>query len=254
MGKEKRTIEQQITAWEAQRAVKNLMGKYVNTLLLNRDFNVFDSFWAGEEDVCLGFNEGWYRGPEAVKGYFDACRDRNALVASVLRDHFPEKLGGKSDDEIYGMGTMKIYPLYTPVIEVADDGKTAKGLWSCMGSHCDIDEFGPIARYLWGYYAADFIKEEDGWKIWHLQFVHDIDGVVGENWGAPEPEYPELPQQIQQRTSRKLSCQVQAVTVSKERVQNVRAFHVPLRLCPYVRRPSLKQNTASKFPLYVRNL
>ncbi len=194
MGKEKRTIEQQITAWEAQRAVKNLMGKYVNTLLLNRDFNVFDSFWAGEEDVCLGFNEGWYRGPAAVRAYYDACTERNKLVAEVLQKHFPEKLGDKSPEEIYGIGTMKIYPLYTPVIEVADDNKTAKGLWSCMGSHCDVDPVGPLARYLWGYYAADFINEGGSWKIWHLQFVHDIDGVVGENWGAPEPEYPELPE------------------------------------------------------------
>ena len=194
MQKEKPTTEQLITKWEAKRAIKNLMGKYVNTLLLNRDAKVFDSFWADKADVCLGFNEGWYRGPEAVKAYYDACAERNRLVAEVLQKHFPEKLGGKTPEEIYGIGTMKIYPLYTPLIEVAEDGKTAKGLWSCMGSHCDVDPVGPIARYLWGYYAVDFANDGDGWKIWHMQFVHDIDGVVGKNWGEPEPEYPELPE------------------------------------------------------------
>ena len=194
METEKRTIEQKITAWEAQRAIKNLMGKYINTLLLNRDAKVFDSFWADAEDACLGFNEGWYRGPEAIKAYYAAGAERNRLVAEVLQKHFPEKIGSKTPEEIYGIGTMKIYPPYTPVIEVADDNKTAKGLWSCMGSHCDVDPVGPIARYLWGYYAVDFLNTDGGWKIWHMQFVHDIDGVVGRNWGEPEPEYPELPE------------------------------------------------------------
>ena len=188
------TTEQLIAKWEAQRAIKNLMGKYVNSVLLNREQNVFELFWAAEDDVCLGFNDGWYRGPEAVKGYFAACRDRNVLVAKVLQQHFPEKLSGKSDEEIYGIGTMKIYPLYAPIIEVAADGNTAKGLWSCMGSHCDVDPVGPLARYLWGYYAVDFVNEDGSWKIWHMQFVHDLDGVVGQNWGAPEPVYPEIPE------------------------------------------------------------
>lgn len=188
------TSEQLITRWEAQRAIKNLMGKYVNTVLLNREQEAFDLFWADEEDVCLGFNEGWYRGPAAVRGYFDACHERNKLVAKTLQKHFPQKLGDKTDEEIYGIGTMKIYPLYTPVIEIAADGKTAKGLWSCMGSHCDVDPVGPLSRWLWGYYAADFVLTDAGWKIWHLQFVHDIDGVCGENWGAPEKAYPEIPE------------------------------------------------------------
>lgn len=188
------TTEQLIAKWEAQRAVKNLMGKYVNAVLLNRDQDVFELFWAAEEDVCLGFNDGWYRGVDAVKGYYAACCDRNKLVAKVLQQHFPEKLADKSDDEIYGIGTMKIYPLYSPIIEIASDKKTAKGLWSCLGSHCDVDPIGPLSRYLWGYYAVDFINTEEGWKIWHMQFVHDLDGVVGQNWGQPDPEYPELPE------------------------------------------------------------
>ncbi len=194
MQKEKLTTEQLIAKWEAQRAIKNLMGKYVNSILLNREQDVFEMFWANEADVCLGFNEGWYRGADAIKGYYSACRDRNMLAAKLLQNRFPEKLEGKSEDEIYGIGVMKIYPLYTPIIEVAADEKTAKGLWSCMGSHNDIDPVGPLARYLWGYYAVDFIRTDAGWKIWHMQFVHDIDGVCGQNWGAPEPEYPEMPE------------------------------------------------------------
>ena len=179
--------------WEDQRAIKNLMGKYANLLILNREEDMFDLLWASAEDVCLGFNGGWYRGQEAVRGYWQACVERNMLVAKLLQKRFPSKLADKTEEEIYGIGPMKVKPMYTPLIEVAEDGKTAKGLWFCWGSHNDVETCGPIARWSWGYFAVDFLKEADGWKIWHMQNTDDIDSVCGQSWGNPEQLPPEEP-------------------------------------------------------------
>ena len=77
-------LELLVERWEDQRTVKNLMGKYVNCLLLNRQGEIFDSFFSKKEDVCLTFNDGSYVGPEAVKGYFDAVVARNKLSAKLL--------------------------------------------------------------------------------------------------------------------------------------------------------------------------
>ncbi|MBR2717157.1 MAG: hypothetical protein IKD79_05410, partial [Oscillospiraceae bacterium] len=99
------TTEQLTRRWEDQRAVKNLMGKFANTVILNREQEIFSRFWS-ENEPTLAFNDGVYRGVEAVKAYYEACRCRNALVASLLQKRFPERLGGMSEEEIY-VGTIR---------------------------------------------------------------------------------------------------------------------------------------------------
>ena len=188
------TTEELVQRWEDQRALKNLMGKYANCLILNREQEIFGLFWSEADDICLGFNDGWYVGPEAVAGYYQACRDRNALVASLLQKKFPDQLGGKSAEEIYGVGPFKVKPLSSPVIEVSADGKTAKGLWHCQGAYNDVETCGPVANWTWGYFAVDFRREADGWKIWHLSYTNDVDCICGQSWGKEKQPLPDLPE------------------------------------------------------------
>ena len=185
------TTAQLVQQWEDQRTIKNLMGKLVNLTLLNREGEIFESFWSKQDDVCLGLNDGYYVGAAAVSGYYQAVETRNMLVAKLLQAKFPEQLGDKSDEELYGTGPFKVKPLYNPLIEVAEDGKTAKGLWSCQGAYNEVGTSGPVANWTWGYFAGDFIREEDGWKIWHLLYVNDVDCICGQSWGKPAQPYPE---------------------------------------------------------------
>ena len=180
--------------WEDQRAIKNMMGKMTLVKMRNDDGDIFDTFWAHQEDVCLGFNDGWYVGAAAVKGYYDAVVERNMLVAKTLQAAFPEKLGDKTDEELYSTGPYRITPMYYPVIEVAGDRKTAKGHWPCFGMHSEIDAAGPVANWTWGYIVADFVREGDEWRIWHLCYLNDVDSIMGQSWGKPEVSYPELPE------------------------------------------------------------
>ncbi len=188
------TTEQMTRRFEDQRALKNLMGKYVNCIILNREQDIFDLFWSKKADICLSFNDGAYIGPDAVSSYYQACRERNMLVARLLAGRFPEKLGKMTDEELYGIGPFKVKPLASPVIEIAGDGKTAKGLWYSQGAYNDVETCGPIARWTWGYFAADFILKDDAWKIWHLSYTNDVDCICGESWGKPAKEHPALPE------------------------------------------------------------
>ena len=186
-------IEYLVERWEDQRTVKNLMGKYVNCLLLNRQGEIFDAFFSSREDVGLTFDDGSYIGAEAVKRYYDAVVERNRLSAKLLQDRLPEKLGGRSEDEIYGIGPFQVKPLTAPVVEVAEDGQTAKGLWFCLGCSAEVTSRGPEANWTWGYFAGDFVYEDD-WKIWHLQYLNDVDSLCGQSWGREITPYPELPE------------------------------------------------------------
>lgn len=188
------TLEFLVERWEDQRTIKNLMGKYVNCLLLNRQGEVFDHFFSKRKDVCLTFNDGSYIGPQAVAEYFAAVVERNRLSAKLLQQRLPEKLGDKSDEELYGMGPFHVMPLTAPVIEVARDGETAKGLWFCLGCNAEVTSRGPESSWTWGYFAADFVYEDDDWKIWHLQYLNDVDSLCGQSWGREVTPYPELPE------------------------------------------------------------
>ena len=182
------TTEQLVERWEAQRAIKNLMGKYANCVILNREQDIYGLFWSAREDVSLMFNDGAYTGAAKVKAYYDACHDRNALVAKLMQKRFPKELGGKSDEEIYGVGPFKVKPMACPVIEVAGDGQTAKGLWYCIGQETVPGK----AMWVTGKVAMDFVKEGDSWKIWHVVEANDLSGEAGARYsdGTPywEPE------------------------------------------------------------------
>ena len=188
------TTEQLVVRWEDQRAIKNLMGKYANCVILNRELDIYPMFWSKREDTTLMLNDGAYVGAGSVASYYTACHDRNALVAKLLQARFPEKLGALNDEEIYGIGPFKVKPMACPVIEVAGDGKTAKGLWFCQGAYNEVETCGPVAHWTWGYFAADFVKEEEGWKLWHLQYLNDVDCICGQSWAGEQVKYPDLPE------------------------------------------------------------
>ena len=90
----------------------------------------------------------------------------------------------------------------TPIIEVAGDGKTAKGIWYSpgMGLSADIrgDKVGARGTFFWEKYGADFAKENGVWKIWHLQMAYDFTPAIDQKWltfgdertGGPPPDGP----------------------------------------------------------------
>jgi hypothetical protein len=68
----------------------------------------------------------------------------------------------------------------TPVIEVAQDGKTAKGLWYSIGQGVrPVGTTGKSTEWMWEKYAVDFIKEDGKWKMWHLINMMDVPPQTG---------------------------------------------------------------------------
>ena len=95
------------------------MGIYVNYIIMNMDAEIYNALWSARDDVCCGGNEGWYVGPEAVRGYYDAVHARNALVAELLQKKFPQEIGQRTAEENFGIGTFRDFPVACPVIEIA---------------------------------------------------------------------------------------------------------------------------------------
>jgi len=80
-----------------------------------------------------------------------------------------------------------IHTQTTPIIEIAGDGKTAKGIWYSpgIGTNVEIRNGKPeiSGGWFWEKYAVDFAKEDGKWKIWHLVNVMDPTPF---SWGAQQ--------------------------------------------------------------------
>lgn len=64
--------------WEFQRSIKNLMGKYSNMIILNREGEIFKNFWSNRGDNCLAFNDGYYKG-KAVEKYYKSVEKKKCF-------------------------------------------------------------------------------------------------------------------------------------------------------------------------------
>jgi len=179
-------MEQQALRWKEIHEIENLMGRGAFLTLLIREQEAFARYWT-KDNPCLGFNDGYYQGYEAVKGYFDALRDLSLVRAECARAAYPEELGGKSAEELLGVGAVHAPNLSTPLIELAGDMQTAKGLWYLLAGGVDFRERGWGSLMRWGRLGVDFVKEPDGWKIKNAVFAEDIRGPMGTDWIHPAP-------------------------------------------------------------------
>jgi hypothetical protein len=84
-------------------------------------------------------------------------------------------------------GILMVHPQTTPVIEVAGDGKTAKGVWMSPGLETRKDEetitFAGI--WVWGDYGVDFVKEQGKWKFWHFHVYVFMATPYDKSWTEP---------------------------------------------------------------------
>lgn len=194
MVKEQYTPQQLAGRFIDQREIQNIMGKYALMTMICKQADLVDKFWSKQApQPTLAKNDGWYVGLDAIRGYYQAISDNMAAKAVLLKKLFPKQLGDKTDAEAFGAGEHFPRPLTTPLVEVAADGKTAKGLWQVMGADNSVTEYGPLSTWNWGYVAADFVLEEDEWKIWHLQEFTELDAPVATSWVKESP-YAQLPE------------------------------------------------------------
>ena len=187
-------LEALVTRWEDRREIQNLMGRYTYALLLKQEKDIFDIYWCqNAEAPCLGLNSGYYKGYGAIQSYYEARHQKNLLRTRLIMQDFSSQTEGKSADELYGCGVLDHKPLGNQVIEIAGDGRTAKGFWYVVGKEDEYGESGPLSYWTFGMFGVDFVWEDGQWRIWHLTYVEDIHTPCGESWAAaPKKREPTL--------------------------------------------------------------
>ena len=131
--------------------ISNLMGRYIYLHEVNRDAEFPDTIYAQKTPGVSA----------------EVAHGGTYLGLDGLRRMFAPMPGMESGPMKGGLFT---HPLTTPVIEVAGDGKTAKGVWISPGYETGVNDHEtkkPMACFVYTKYGVDFVKEDGVWKVWH---------------------------------------------------------------------------------------
>lgn len=171
--------------WDTEE-VKTVMAKHAYLLSGDKRRRELNELWvqepANRRTASLGINNGFYTGMnEIVRGY---VVENDDLRQEQLKPYLEADPTMAVSPDTIGTGIMNIHSANTPVIYVADDGKTAKylafdfGLYTVgkPGNDCN-------AYFTSGNVYCDLVKERGEWKIWHLVLEHDHSIPVGADYG-----------------------------------------------------------------------
>jgi hypothetical protein len=148
------TLGDRIARLEAIDQVRNVMGRYSWWHTANMHRECVSLFALRTPGVSAEMMWGIYLGADGIRRLYEGWH---------------RHLGPQAD-----VGTMHMHTLTTPVIEVAPDLASARGVWISPGHETVPGESGALeAHWAWCKYGCDFVPEDGEWKIWHLH-VHGI--------------------------------------------------------------------------------
>ena len=161
----KKSIEERVQRLEDIKAVENLMAKYsyMQTAGLHEEVGeLFAKKTPGVRVDLMGIYEG-----------------ASGVQRAMVRIHQIIEVGKP--------GSLYVHSQTTPVIEIAGDGRTAKGVWVSPGLETRREpRTGKFTAYwLWGTYGVDFVKEDGQWKFWHFHIYPLILTPYNKSWTEP---------------------------------------------------------------------
>ena len=142
--------------------IENLMGKYAYLHTARKHLDTMELFALNRDDIWVDVNGiGLFEGPEGIKRFF---YDFHLALDGDAKGQFNEHMQT------------------TPVIEVAKDGQTARGIWMSPGVETRRKKGKLQAYWCWGKYAVDFIKENGLWRFWHFTITTEIFSEYERSW------------------------------------------------------------------------
>jgi len=171
--------ERALAMWQVQ----NLMSRHEYYHAAGMNLLEVKDLWVDENgpnaSTAAFFSPAWVmQGIATVKKFYGEQHESDKIKTfQELQKVYPEL--AKMDPNTADIGgEFAMHTSTTPIIEVAGDGKTAKGIWYSPGMglmpHVQGQSVQVGGVFFWEKYAGDFIKENGVWKIWHLGMYYDF--------------------------------------------------------------------------------
>ena len=136
------------------------------------------ALWAKKSPVRWAQNQGCWVGMASLKVYYD---DVNRQMQQASLDKL-SKLNPaiRNGPESRFVGNTILHTLTTPIIEIAADGKSAKGMWYTPGISLTTNAGKtPEGLWIWERYGVDFVKEDGHWAFLNVQVNTDFMNPLG---------------------------------------------------------------------------
>jgi hypothetical protein len=144
-----------------------------------------DELWAlNEPDAGWRSDEGYWVDKDVLINYYVTYFD--TFRAVDLKAFVEKHLQVAETKDNLGAGTSMFHTNSTPAIEIAGDGKTAKGIWYSVGQVTQTPGGKQSPTYVWEWYGVGFIKVDGKWKIWHFMVMTDWSAGAGQSWAEDE--------------------------------------------------------------------
>ena len=162
--------------------IKNLYAAHAYCMGAQKQRYELETYWAKErDDIVYAVGDDAWVGRELVYAYYADSTERAAhRRLSSIHQLDPENV--EDSDENLNIGDLCIRGGSTPQLEIAGDGRTAKGVWQTISLTSYLDSSDtPIPFLAVGRDLVEFIREEDGWKIWHFRVLRDFQWRTSED-------------------------------------------------------------------------
>ena len=173
-------LELRLARLEARIELENLIGRYLHLRTAGEGERILNELWVDRRDSCIEVGaSGKYHGTEKVGTFYQ-------------KDHLP--------------GRFTLPLAVAPVIEVAEDLQSARGLWFVAGTETDAGDLsgaapeeitderrqlfsshteggeGYSAEWFFQKWGIDFVLEDGAWKILHLHAYEIMRTPQDQDW------------------------------------------------------------------------
>ncbi len=154
------SLEERVRRVELYLEAQRIIGLYANYMDAGQFEKIPDLFAMDIPTLRCEMLWGVYQGSEGINrlynGYFPYLRAKGSA------------------------GDKNLQAMEVPIIKVAKDCKTVKGVWVCPGYITTTDENGETRGYWsWQKCACDFIVTEQGLKMWHFHVYGLFESLYG---------------------------------------------------------------------------
>lgn len=172
------SLSQRIHNAEGAQMAETLHGIHAYTHAKNDSKREFGYIWSRRDDVSWAHGFGRWRGWENLwYAHVSAYIWRGIKNYFNLIDALPEV---SWLDDFRGLGEIAMHALTNDIIEVADDGLSARGYF-CTPGHVTNAATGNLkysGGVLWERYGADYVFEDGEWLYLHEHVCPDIGGTL----------------------------------------------------------------------------
>ena len=160
---------------------------------LQRAFGFYLEHWMAEDiidlfadgpDTTLSVATGEFRGKEKIRLFCQRGKKGNDIM--------------KSEKPEYLHQVMQL----SGIVDVAPDGKTAKGRWYGFGANALPAEGGIAQGWMNGVYENEYVKENGKWKFKKVRWCMTFNAPFKEGWVDPSVCVERRPEPPYRRSTR----------------------------------------------------